>query len=25
MWRQARGEFAWVKPQLTEKKTASGT
>ena len=25
MWRQARGESAWVKPQTTEEKTASGS
>ncbi len=25
MWGPARGESAWVKPQPTEKKTASGT
>lgn len=25
MWRQARGERAWVKPQPTEKKASSGT
>jgi hypothetical protein len=25
MWRQARGESAWVTPQTIEKKTASGT